>query len=76
MASDWSDPEKVERELQKRERGEPPGDDAPSDMRLLLAAMLVVLKAQKRTDTRTATLTEDTVVVVDAAGGGFSTNEA
>ena len=59
MASDWSDPEKVERELERRERGEPPGADAPSDMRLLLAAMLAVLKAQKRTDTQTATLTED-----------------
>ena len=55
MASDWSDPEQVERELERRERGEPPAADAPSDMGLLLAAMLAVLKAQKRTDT----LTED-----------------
>jgi len=55
MANDWSDPERVERELERRKRGEPPGGDAPSDMRLLLAAMLAVLKAQKRTDT----LTED-----------------
>ena len=59
MANDWSDPERVERELQRRERGEPPGGDAPSDMRLLLAAMHAVLKAQKRTGTQTDTLTED-----------------
>ena len=59
MASDWSDPEQVERELQRRERGEPPGGDATSDMRLLLAAMRAVLEAQKRTDTQTDTLTED-----------------
>ena len=59
MANDWSDPEQVEREFERRERGEPPGDDAPSDMRLLLAAMLAVLKAQKRTDTQTDTLAED-----------------
>lgn len=59
MANDWSDPERVERELERRKRGEPPGDDAPSDMRLLLAAMHAVLKAQNRTGTRTDTLTED-----------------
>ena len=59
MANDWSDPERVERELERRERGEPPDGDAPSDMRLLLAAMHAVLKAQNRTGTRTDTLTED-----------------
>ena len=55
MASDWSDPEQVERELERRERGEPPAAGAPSDMGLLLGAMHAVLEAQKRT----ATLTED-----------------
>ena len=59
MANDWSDPEQVERELRRRERAEAPGDDAPSDMRLLLAAMHAVLEAQKRTGTQTDTLTED-----------------
>ena len=55
MASDWSDPDEVERELERRERGEPPAAGAPSDMGLLLGAMRAVLEAQKRTDT----LTED-----------------
>ena len=59
MADDWSDPEQVERELRRRERGEASGDDSPSDMRLLLGAMHAVLKAQKRTDTQTASLAED-----------------
>ena len=59
MATDWSDPEQVERELRRRERGEPSGDDSPSDMRLLLGAMHAVLKAQKQTDTQTASLAED-----------------
>ena len=59
MTNDWSDPEKVERELERIERGEPPAAGAPSDMRLLLGAMRAVLDAQKRTDTRTATLAED-----------------
>ena len=55
MASDWSDPDEVERELERRERGEPPAAGAPSDIGLLLAAMHAVLKAHKPTDT----LTED-----------------
>ena len=55
MASDWSDPDEVERELERRERGELPAAGAPSDMGLLLAAVHAVLEAQKRTDT----LTED-----------------
>ena len=55
MASDWSDPDEVERELERRERGEAPAAGAPSDMGLLLAAMRAVLEAQKPT----ATLTED-----------------
>ena len=55
MASDWSDPDEVERELERRKRGEPPAAGAPSDMGLLLGAMHAVLEAQKRTDT----LTED-----------------
>ena len=59
MTNDWSDPEKVERELERRERGEPPADDAPSDMRVLFGAMRAVLEAQRQTDTQTATLTED-----------------
>ena len=59
MASDWSDPEQVERELRRRERAEAPGGDAPSDARLLLAAMHALIEAHKRTDTRTATLAED-----------------
>ena len=59
MATDWSDPEQAERELRRRERGEPSDDDSPSDMRLLLGAMHAILKAQKQTDTQTATLAED-----------------
>ena len=55
MASDWSDPDEVERELERRERGEPPAAGAPSDIGLLLTAMHAVLEAHKRTDT----LTED-----------------
>ena len=55
MASDWSDPDEVEREIERRERGEPPGAGAPSDMGLLLGAMHAVLEALKPTDT----LTED-----------------
>ena len=59
MATDWSDPEQVERELRRRERGEAPAGDSPSDMRLLLGAMHSVLEAHKRTDTQTASLAED-----------------
>ena len=59
MATDWSDPEQVERELRRRERGEPSGDDPGSDMRLLVGAVHAVLEAQKRTDTHTASLAED-----------------
>ena len=59
MATDWSDPEQVERELERRKRGEASGDDFGSDMRLLLGAVHAVLKAQKRTDTQTDTLAED-----------------
>ena len=59
MMTDWSDPEQVERELRRRERGEPSGDDFGSDMRLLLGAVHAVLEAQKQTDTQTAVLTED-----------------
>ena len=58
MATDWSDPEQVERELRRREK-ELSGDDSRSDMRLLLGAMLAVLKTQKQTATQTATLAED-----------------
>ena len=63
MAEDWSDPEQVERELRRRERAEAPGGDAPSDARLLLAAMHALIEAHKRTDTRTATLAEDIVAL-------------
>ena len=59
MANDWSDPEQVERELRRRERAEAPGADAPSDMRLLIAAVHAVVEAHNRTDTRTAALAED-----------------
>ena len=57
MATDRSDPDEVERELQRLEK-ELSGDTR-SDMRLLVAVMRAVLKAQKRTDARTATLIED-----------------
>lgn len=59
MANDWSDPEQVERELRRRERAEAPGADAPSDMRLLLAAVHALIEAHHRTDAQTAALTED-----------------
>ena len=62
MASDWSDPDEVERELERRERGEPPAAGAPSDMGLLLAAMHAVLEAHNK---RTDTLTEDIAALRD-----------
>ena len=65
MANDWSDPEQVERELRRRERGEPPGADAPSDARLLLAAVHALIEAHHRTDTQTAALTEDIATLRD-----------
>ena len=65
MATDWSDPEQAERELRRRERGEPSDDDSPSDMRLLLGAVHAVLKAQKQTDTQTAGRTEELATMND-----------
>ena len=63
MATDWSDPEQVERELRRRERGEASGDEPQTDMRLLLGAVHAVLKAQKQTETNIASLTEDIATV-------------
>ena len=74
MASDWSDPEQVERELERLEK-ELSGDTR-SDMRLLLAAMRAVLKAQKQTDARTATLTEDIAALRGLLDRGESASSA
>ena len=72
MASDWSDPDEVERELERRERGEPPAAGAPSDMGLLLAAVRAVLEALKPTDT----LTEDIAALRGLLDRGESASAA
>lgn len=58
MATDRSDPEQVERELQRLEK-ELSADRDHSDMRPLVAALRAALDAQKRTATLTDTLAED-----------------
>ena len=59
MPSDWSDPDRAERELAKREGREPSGTDPPADGQDLAEAVPAMRRMLERLEAETASQTED-----------------
>ena len=59
MPSDWSDPDRVERELARRKGREPSGDDPRADLQGFAEAVLAVDRRLERIEAETASQTED-----------------
>ena len=59
MPSDWSDPDRAERELARREGREPSGGDAAADQQGFAEAVLTMRRLLERIEAETASQTED-----------------
>ena len=59
MPSDWSDPDRAERELARREGREPSGGDAAADQQGFAEAVLAMRRLLERIEAETSSQTED-----------------